>query len=104
MLVVAIAGVLLLAWRRPPNVAAGILVAGGLLAAPHALGSDLVLVPAALVVGQRGTWLVWALVSILALVAALSKGTLASPLAGTALVALVLVQLRRTTARSAANL
>jgi len=104
VVLLAIAGVLLLAWRRPPNLAAGILVAGGLLAAPHALGSDLVLVPAALLVGQRGTWLAWILVSVLALVAALSKGTLVSTMAGTALVGMVLLQLRVTPAVSPAGL
>jgi hypothetical protein len=52
--------------------AAAVLVAGGILVAPHALPTDLVLVAAALAIWGEAQWYDWLLVSIGAVVAALS--------------------------------
>ncbi|HEX9098538.1 MAG TPA: glycosyltransferase family 87 protein [Candidatus Dormibacteraeota bacterium] len=71
--VVALAGVVVLA-RRCRNGLSGqaaILVAGGVLAAPHALPADLVLVGLALAIWGRARWHDWLLLSVGALVAAL---------------------------------
>jgi len=73
--VIAIALVLYLARRmraekmRP---AVAILIAGGVLASPHALPADLVLVALALVVWDRAEWFDWLALSLAALVAALT--------------------------------
>ena len=67
-----VAGVALLA-RRCRNGFQGqaaILVAGGVLAAPHALPADLVLVGLALVIWGRGAWHDWLLLSVGATIAA----------------------------------
>jgi hypothetical protein len=71
---VALVAVLALAGRagyafRP---AAAVLVAGGILVAPHALPTDLVLVAAALAVWGEARWYDWTLVSIGAAIAALA--------------------------------
>jgi hypothetical protein len=71
----AIAIVVFLAWRvrgtdfRP---AVALLVAGGVLAAPHALPADLVLVALALAIWGGATWADWLALSVAALVAALT--------------------------------
>ena len=59
--VAALAGVLYLAWysRQP-----AVLVAGGVLAAPHALPADLALIALALVIWGRAGWLDWLLLSL----------------------------------------
>lgn len=72
---VAIAAVLWLAWRaRSPEMrpAMAILVSGGVVAAPHALPTDLVLVALALAVWGRARWFDWLILSAGALVAALT--------------------------------
>jgi hypothetical protein len=67
-----VAGVVLVA-RRCRNGLQGqaaILVAGGVLAAPHALPADLVLVGLALAIWGRASWLDWLLLSAGAIIAA----------------------------------
>lgn len=49
----ALAATVLLARGRPPGQAAGLLILGGLLAAPHALPTDLLLAAFALLIGDR---------------------------------------------------
>jgi hypothetical protein len=73
--VISIALVLFLAWRvRAQNMrpAIAVLVIGGVLASPHALPADLVLVALGLVIWGRATWFEWVLLSVGALVAALA--------------------------------
>ena len=71
--VAAIAVVVALAWRRRADfsAAAAILVAGGVLAAPHALAADLVLVAVALAIWGQARWFDWLALSIAALACAL---------------------------------
>src|SRR2546429_9434558 len=59
--VVAIAGVVWLASRRRDDfpAAASIVIAGGVLAAPHALPADLALVALALAVWGQARWVDW---------------------------------------------
>lgn len=66
--------VIWLAWRRRDDfrVAVAILIAGGVLASPHALPADLVLVSLALVVWGRADVWDWLTLSVGALVAALA--------------------------------
>jgi hypothetical protein len=52
--------------------AIAILLAGGVLAAPHALPADLVLVAVGLAIWDRSGWVEWLALSIGALLAALS--------------------------------
>ena len=70
--------VVLLAARRrdEPAVAASILIAGGVLASPHALPADLVLVSLALVMWQRADAWDWVILSAGALIAALAPAPL----------------------------
>jgi hypothetical protein len=70
----ATAGVLLLAWRRRHDFrpAAAVLVAGGVLAAPHALPADLVMVALALAIWGQARWYDWLLLSAGAAVCALT--------------------------------
>jgi arabinofuranan 3-O-arabinosyltransferase len=70
----ALAGVLLLAWRCRSDLhaAAAVLVAGGVVAAPHALPTDLVLVAVALAVWGRARWHDWLGLSVGAAIAALT--------------------------------
>jgi hypothetical protein len=73
--VVAIALVLFLAWRvrgQSMRPALAVLVAGGVMAAPHALPADLVMVALGLAIWGRATWLEWLALSVAALVAALT--------------------------------
>lgn len=68
----AIAGVLLLVRRCRDDFAsaAAVLVAGGVLAAPHALPTDLVLVALALAIWGKAQWSDWLLLSVGAVVTA----------------------------------
>ena len=70
----SIAAVLILAWRKRDvfRSAAAVLVAGGVLAAPHALPTDLVLVSLALATWGEARWYEWLGLSVGALVAALA--------------------------------
>jgi Glycosyltransferase family 87 len=71
---VALVAVLALAWRRRAEVrpAAAVIVAGGVLVAPHALPADLVLVAVALAIWGEARWYDWLLLSAGAAVAALT--------------------------------
>ena len=71
---IAIAAVVLLAARRRDDFrpAAAILVAGGVLAAPHALPTDLVLVALALAIWGEAEWYDWLILSVGAAIAALT--------------------------------
>ena len=70
--VVALAGVLWLAQRRRQDMraAAAVLIAGGVLVAPHALPTDLVLVAVALAIWGKAQWQDWVLLSVGAAIAA----------------------------------
>jgi hypothetical protein len=68
----AIGLVLLLARGRGFREAAAVVIAGGVLAAPHALPADLVLVALALAVWARARWFDWLLLSVGAGIAALT--------------------------------
>jgi hypothetical protein len=65
-------GVLRLAHRRRDDLraAAAVLIAGGVLVAPHALPTDLVLVAVALAVWGEAQWHDWLLLSVGAAIAA----------------------------------
>jgi hypothetical protein len=69
----ALAAVLVLARRRRSDfrAAAAVLVAGGVLVAPHALPTDLVLVAVALAIWGEAAWPDWVLLSVGAEIAAL---------------------------------
>jgi hypothetical protein len=71
---VALVAVLALARRRAADfrAAAAVLVAGGVLVAPHALPTDLVLVAMALAIWGEGKWYDWLLLSVGAAIAALA--------------------------------
>jgi len=72
-LIAMVAVVLLASWRRDDfRRAAAILVAGGVLAAPHALPTDLVLVAVALAIWGEAKWFDWLLLSVGAAAAALT--------------------------------
>jgi hypothetical protein len=75
---VAIGGVLYLAWRRREafQPAAAVLIAGGVLAAPHALPTDMVLVALGLAVWGEARWFDWLILSVGALVAAITPAPL----------------------------
>jgi hypothetical protein len=66
-----IAVVLLLARNRKFSSAAAIVIAGGVLAAPHALAADLVLVAMALAVWGQARWFDWLLLSVGTAIAAM---------------------------------
>jgi hypothetical protein len=72
--VATVVGVVALAWRRRDDfrAAAAVLVAGGVLAAPHALPADLVVVATALAVWGRTAWYDWLLLSVAAVLAAVT--------------------------------
>jgi len=72
--VVAIAGVVWLASRRRDDfpAAAAIVIAGGVLAAPHALPADLALVALALAVWGQARWFDWLALSVAALFCAVA--------------------------------
>jgi hypothetical protein len=68
----ALVGVLALAHRRRSDfrASAAVVVAGGILVAPHALPTDLVLVAVALAIWGEARWQDWALLSVGAAIAA----------------------------------
>ncbi len=70
---IAMVAVVWLAWRRRDDLrsAAAVVVAGGVLAAPHALATDLVLVAVALALWGQAAWYDWLLLSAGAAIAAL---------------------------------
>jgi hypothetical protein len=69
---VALVGVLALAHRRRADFrsSAAVVVAGGILVAPHALPTDLVLVAVALAIWGEARWQDWVLLSVGAAIAA----------------------------------
>jgi hypothetical protein len=69
-----VVAVVALAWRRRDDfsAAAAVVIAGGVLAAPHALPADLVLVAMALAVWGRAAWYDWLLLSVAAILAAVT--------------------------------
>ena len=70
---IALAAVLWLARRRTDDIRAGaaVLIAGGVMVAPHALPTDLVLAAVALAVWGKAEWQDWVLLSVGAAIAAL---------------------------------
>jgi len=70
----AIAAVLALAWRRRDEFqpAAAVILAGGVVAAPHALPADLVVVALAMAVWGKARWYEWLALSVCALISALA--------------------------------
>ncbi len=70
---VTMVAVVFLAWRRRDDLrsAGAVVVAGGVLAAPHALPTDLVLVAVALALWGQAAWYDWLLLSTGAAIAAL---------------------------------
>ena len=72
--VAMVVAVVALAWRRRDDfrAAAAVLVAGGVLAAAHALPTDLVLVAAALAIWGRAAWHDWLILSVAAILAAVT--------------------------------
>jgi hypothetical protein len=71
---VALVAVLALAFKRRADfrVCAAVLVAGGILVAPHALPTDLVVVAVALTIWGKAEWQDWLLLSVGAAIAALT--------------------------------
>jgi len=70
--VTSIALVLFLARNREFHAAAAVIIGGGVLATPHALASDLVLLALALAVWGQARWLDWLILSIGTAIAALA--------------------------------
>ena len=72
--VATVVGVVALAWRCRDDfhAAAAVVVAGGVLAAPHALPADLVLVAMALAIWGRAAWFDWLVLSVSAVLAAVT--------------------------------
>ena len=99
--VVAMAIVVALAARRRDNfrATAAILVAGGVLAAPHALAADLVLVAVALAIWGEARWFDWLALSAATLACALTPPPLPS-LIGIVLIGWLLVRAARATSKS----
>ena len=91
---VAVVVVILLAVRRRDDLRASgaIVVAGGVLAAPHALPSDLVLVAVGLAIWGRAAWHDWLLLSVIGLVAAVTPAP-APAIAGVLLIAWLLARI-----------
>ena len=89
----AVAGTIALAARRPDdfNAAAAILVAGGIVAAPHALPTDLVLVAFALAIWGKAAWFDWVVLDAAALVAALAPAPVPA-VAGVAVIGWICVR------------
>jgi glycosyl transferase family 87 len=74
MSLATVAAIVFLAWRRRDDfpAAAAVIVAGGVLAAPHSLPTDLVMVAVGLAIWPRTSWYDWLLLSVGAAVAALT--------------------------------
>lgn len=72
--VATVVGVVALGWRCRDDfrAAAAVVVAGGVLAAPHALPADLVLVAMAVAIWGRAAWYDWLALSIAAVLAAVT--------------------------------
>jgi hypothetical protein len=87
---IAIGAVLALAWRRRGEFqpAAAVLIAAGVVAAPHALPADLVLVALAMAVWGQARWYEWLGLSVVALITALAAPPVPA-IAGVAAVAWV---------------
>jgi glycosyl transferase family 87 len=90
----AVGLVVYLARRRREDFssAAAILVIGGVLASPHALPADLVLVAVGLAIWGQATWFEWLLLSVGALIAALAPAPIPA-LVGLAVFALLLLRI-----------
>ena len=88
VLMVVVAGAVLLARTRRdvPNEALAVVIGASLLAAPHALESDLVLGAAALALAGGFGWLEWAVLSAAALVVAVTHDSPWSTFVGIALI------------------
>jgi hypothetical protein len=103
----ALGGTLVMAIRCRHNfrAAAAVLVAGGVLAAPHALPADLVLVALALAIWGEATWIEWLALSLGAAVAAIAPAPYPA-VAGVVLVLWLLfrmVRLRESARQGAAS-
>jgi hypothetical protein len=63
---ITLAAVMVVAWRRKndPRSAAAVVVGGGVLAALHALPTDMVLVALALAIWGKAQWYDWLLLSV----------------------------------------
>ncbi len=85
-LVVGVVALLVRRRQAEPWRAEALLVAGSLLASPHALSSDLVLASAALVLWGQARWFDWAGLSLFAAVAAVFHDTPAATISGVVLV------------------
>jgi Glycosyltransferase family 87 len=74
IVVLAVALVVYLAWRRRNDLpaATAILVIGGVLASPHALPADLVIVSVGLAIWGQTRWFDWLALSVAALICALT--------------------------------
>jgi Glycosyltransferase family 87 len=91
----ALAVVLGLAYRRrhDQTVAAGILIAGGLLCAPHALATDTLMIGAGLLMAGRPGWKEWLVLSLAAAALALNHQPLLTALLGVATIGGFLIRL-----------
>jgi len=94
LVVLAVALIVYLAWRRHEDfpTAAAILVIGGVMASPHALPADLVLVAVGLAIWGKASWPDWLVLSVGALIAALAPAPIPA-LVGLVLFALLLVRI-----------
>ena len=94
LVVLAVALIVYLAWRRHEDfpTAAAILVIGGVMASPHALPADLVLVAVGLAIWGKASWPEWLVLSVGALIAALAPAPIPA-LVGLVLFALLLVRI-----------
>lgn len=92
LVVLAVALIVYLAWRRREDfrTAAAILVIGGVMASPHALPADLVLVAVGLAIWGKASWFEWLVLSIGALIAALAPAPLPALVALVVFVVLLL--------------
>ena len=94
LMLVVVCAVLLARTRRDvPNEAVAVVIAGSLLAAPHALESDLVLGAAALALAGGSSWLEWAGLSAVALVIAVTHDSPSSTILGIVLVGALTLRL-----------
>ncbi len=95
VLALVVAATVLLAQRRrdTPNEALAVVVTGSLLAAPHALESDLVLAAAAVALAGGAGWLTWGGLSAAAVVIAVTHDLPASTILSVALVGALTLRL-----------
>jgi glycosyl transferase family 87 len=94
LVVLAVALIVYLAWRRREDfrTAAAILVIGGVMASPHALPADLVLVAMGLAIWGKASWFEWLILSVGALIAALAPAPIPA-LVGLIVFALLLARI-----------